>query len=141
MLIKGTRTNCFIASTTIFAIALAGCGSNTSPVARVRGKVLLDEKPLANGAIATLPEGGRGAHGAITNGEFELGTFGNTDGAVIGTHKIAIVANEPSQSTDTESAPGKSLIPQRYNNPAASGLTIEVKAGEVNTPTLKLTSQ
>jgi hypothetical protein len=128
------------AAASIFAAALAGCGSNTSPVAQVRGKVLLNGEPLAKGAIVTLPEGGRGARGAIIDGQFELGTFGNADGALIGTHKVAIIANEPAQTTDPEAPPSKSLIPQRYNNPAASGLTIEVKASEANTPTIKLTS-
>jgi hypothetical protein len=123
----------------LIAIACSGCGSK-SPVARVRGKVLLDDKPLAMGSVVTLPRAGRGATGAINDGEFELSTFGTGDGALIGTHKVAVVANEPSNSTDAEAPPGKLLVPQRYTNPATSGLTIEVKAGEVNTPTLKLTS-
>jgi hypothetical protein len=122
----------------LIALACAGCGSK-SRVARVRGKVLLDDKPLATGSVVTLPQAGRGATGAITDGDFELSTFGD-DGALIGTHKVAVVANEPSQSTDAEAPAGKSLVPQRYTNPATSGLTIEVKAGETNTPTLKLTS-
>jgi hypothetical protein len=102
--------------------------------------VLLDDKPLASGSVVTLPQSGRGAKGAIANGEFELSTFGNRDGALIGTHKVAVVANEPSKGIDAEAAPGKLLVPQRYTNPETSKLTIEVKSGEVNTPTLTLTS-
>jgi hypothetical protein len=123
----------------LVAFACAGCGSK-SPVARVNGKVLLEDKPLASGFVVTLPQSGRGAKGTITDGEFELSTFGNGDGALIGTHKVAVVANEPSKGTDTEAAPGKLLVPQRYTNPETSKLTIEVKAGEVNTPTLTLTN-
>jgi hypothetical protein len=128
-----------LAALVLLAFACTGCGAKSS-VAPVRGKVLLDDKALANGFIVTLPPGGRGAKATINNGDFELGTFGNSDGALIGTHKVAVVANEPSKGADAEAAQGKLLVPQRYTNPETSGLTIEVKAGEVNTPTLKLTS-
>ena len=123
----------------LFAFLCAGCGSKSS-VARVRGKVLLDEKPLATGSVVTLPSAGRGAKGIIHHGEFELGTFGEKDGALIGMHKVAIIASEPSQGTGPEAAAGKLLVPERYTNPETSGLSIEVKPGEVNTPTLKVTS-
>src|SRR5215208_2110008 len=73
--------------------ALVGCSSK-SPLARVQGKVLLDGKPLATGSIVTLPEDGRGARGTITNGQFELSTLGNNDGALIGTHKVSVSAHE-----------------------------------------------
>jgi hypothetical protein len=53
----------------LIAIACSGCGSK-SRVVRVRGKVLLDDKPLASGSVATLPQSGRGSKGAIINGEF-----------------------------------------------------------------------
>jgi hypothetical protein len=123
----------------LFACISAGCGSNRG-VATVQGKVLLDNKPLEAGYIATLPPSGRGAYGTITNGEFVLSTFGNNDGALIATHKVSVVANAPPQGVGAEATPGKSLVPERYTNPETSGLTIEVKAGEVNTPTLNLTS-
>jgi hypothetical protein len=123
----------------LLAPACAGCNSK-SPVARVRGMVLLDDKPLASGAIVTLPESGRGARGTIVNGGFELGTFGKNDGALIGTHKVAVVATEPVKRKGAEASAGKLLVPQRYTNPDSSELTIDVKAGEVNEPTLKLTS-
>jgi hypothetical protein len=109
-------------------------------VAKVRGTVLLDEKPLASGSIATIPPSGRGSHGEIQNGEFELSTFGNNDGALVGTHKVSVVAFEGAAGKSAESGGGKLLVPQRYASPETSGLTIEVKAGEVNEPTLKLTS-
>src|SRR3954469_25678748 len=129
----------YIAAVIMIAAACAGCGSKSS-VGTVHGKVLLDDKPLATGAVVTLPSSGRGAHGTISGGEFELGTVGNRDGAAVGTHKVAIIAREPSQGAGAEATPGKLLVPQRYTDPETSGLTIEVKAGEVATPTLRLTS-
>lgn len=79
------------------------------------------------------------AHGVIHDGRFELGTESTSDGVVIGTHRVAISANEPGVGSGPEATAGKSLVPSRYSNPSASGLTIEVKAGN-NTPELKLTS-
>jgi hypothetical protein len=132
------RRYCWTTSIVLFVIACAGCGKK-STVAAVRGKVLLDDQPLTAGAIMTLPKGGRGAQGAIHNGEFELGTFAKNDGALIGTHQVAIVAYEGGLGRGPEAKLGKLLVPQRYTNPETSGLTIEVEPGE-NTPTLKLTS-
>jgi hypothetical protein len=123
-----------------FVSLISGCGSK-SRVASVQGTVVLDDKPLASGAVMTLPSGGRGAQGAIRNGTFVLGTFEDDDGALIGTHKVAVVAYEQTLGSGPEAPVGKLLVPQRYTNPESSGLTIEVKAGETNTPTLKLTSE
>ena len=131
----------YLGSVLLLAAACTGCNKQTSSIAVVRGKVLLDGQPLANGGINTIPAAGRGSSGVIRNGEFELGTMSKNDGAMIGTHRVAIVAREASQGGGPEAAAGKSLIPERYSNPDASGLTIEVKAGEVNTPTLDLTSR
>jgi hypothetical protein len=117
-----------------------GCGQKTASVAAVRGTLTLNDKPLQSGNVVTIPSAGHGAVGIIQNGKFELSTFGKNDGAVPGTHKVAIVAREPAQGNGPEAVPGKLLVPERYTNPDASGLAIEVKAGEVNTPTLKLTS-
>jgi hypothetical protein len=131
---------CIVHVVVLTALLCAGCGQKTSSVASVHGKVTLDGKPLPSGSIVTLPAAGRGASAPIQMGEFELSTFSKNDGAIIGTHKVAVTANESPQGTGPEAAAGKSLVPQRYSNPDTSGLTIEVKAGEVNTPTLELTS-
>ena len=130
---------CCVASIIVCAFACAGCGSK-SPIARVRGKVELDGRPLATGAVVTLPKRGRGAQGAVRDGEFELGTFGKNDGALVGTHQVAVIAYDKSQARGPEAKMGKLLVPARYTNPETSGLSIDVKSGEVNTPTLELTS-
>ena len=108
-------------------------------MAPVRGKVTLDGKPLADGAVVTKPASGRGAQGFVRNGEFELGTKSTNDGASIGTHAVAVIAQEKLPNAGPETKAGKLLVPERYTNPDTSGLTIEVKAG-TNTPTLELKS-
>jgi hypothetical protein len=124
----------------ICALVFMGCGRE-SPLAQVKGTVLLNDEPLTTGSIMTLPSSGRGSNGTIQkDGTFQLKTVGEGDGARIGTHKVAVVAYE-SQEKGPEAKTGKLLVPERYTNPETSDLTIEVKAGEVNAPTLKLTSQ
>src|SRR5688572_6599571 len=128
----------FLKSSVAVAIALvcSGCQPNSS-LGRVQGTVTLDDEPLASGYVVTLPSAGRGAHAVIKDGKFELGTDGNNDGAVIGAHKVAVIAQEPSQGTGPEAAAGKLLVPEKYTNPTTSQLTIEVKPGD-NTATLEL---
>jgi hypothetical protein len=118
--------------------SITGCGSK-SDFAPVHGKVTLDGQPIASGAIMTMPDAGRGAQGVIKNGQFELGTNSATDGAHVGTHKVAVVAQEAGQG-GPEGKAGKLLLPEKYTNPGSSGLTIEVKPGVTNTPTLELKS-
>ncbi|MFO0790069.1 MAG: hypothetical protein U0805_11495 [Pirellulales bacterium] len=123
-----------------FAFVVAtGCGRGSASTAKVIGSVTLDGKPLTTGNVITLPTAGRGARGPIkSDGTFELGTFSKTDGAMVGVHKVAVVAYE-STKRGPEGGDGKLLVPQRYTNPETSGLTIEVTSSN-NTPDLKLTT-
>lgn len=130
-----------IAAALLAMIVFTGCGKTGASVAPVAGKVLIDGQPLASGSVNTLPAGGRGAHGTIQpDGSFSLGTNGPDDGALIGMHRVAVVAYAQSADNGPESPRGKSLVPQRYTNAETSGLTIDVKADEDNAPVLELTS-
>jgi hypothetical protein len=123
----------------LLMLAVVGC-QQKSNVVPVRGKVLLDGKPLTKGMIATMPSAGRGANAKIQpDGSFELRTFGQNDGATVGVHRVAIVAFETPANAGPESGSGPSLVPKRYTSPETSGLTIDVKPGD-NSPELKLTS-
>ncbi len=118
-----------------------GCGQKGPTTAPVEGRVLLNGQPLTTGNVLTIPDAGRGAKGPIQpDGSFQLGTFKTEDGAIVGTHKVAVVAYNLPANAGPEAASGTLLVPQRYTNPESSELTIEVKAGEVNTSTLELTS-
>lgn len=120
--------------------ATCGCGNKPSNIVEVTGKVLVDGKPLTTGRVNTMPEHGRGAQGAIDSaGEFILSSGDLGPGALIGTHRVAVVAVEET-STFTPGVPSKSLVPQRYASPETSGLTIEVKPDEVNEVILELSS-
>jgi hypothetical protein len=125
----------------IVILAVAGCGPKHPAMAYVKGKVLLNGEPMTMGSVGTVPTAGRGAHGDIrSDGSFELHTYAAGDGALIGNHKVAVVAYDQSGGKSPESEYGKLIVPKRYANYETSGLTIEVKEGEANTPTLELKS-
>lgn len=121
-------------------VAGAGCSDSGKTLAPVRGKVLLDGKPMTSGQVLTQPKAGRGSNGAIQlDGSFEL-TTGNEPGALAGSHQVSVVAYENGASTSPEASLGKLLVPQRYTSGETSGLTIEVDSSGNNEPVLELKS-
>jgi hypothetical protein len=129
-----------IAALLLFA-AFTGCGQSGPQTAPVKGKVTLDGKPITIGRVVTIPVAGRGANGEIaSDGTFELTTFSDRDGATLGIHKVGVSAYE-STGDGAESGFGRSLVPERYNNPETSNLTIEVINSGDNTAELKLTTK
>jgi len=119
-----------------------GCGSGHPAVAPVKGKVLLDGQPLHTGSVNTLRGAGRGAHGEIkSDGTFVLRTFAKSDGALLGTHKVAVAAYDGTGPKTPETPYGKLLVPQRYTNPETSNLSIEVDSGGTDSVVLELTTK
>jgi hypothetical protein len=131
----------------MFAIGMCftwGCGnSDQLETAPVSGRVLIDGKPLTTGTVAFIPQQGRGARGNIqSDGSFELSTYQNGDGAVLGTHRATVTAIESGgSSSQPEERDIKYLTPARYSIAGESGLVFEVKAGEANKFTLELKSE
>lgn len=131
-------TFAYLSSLTL--LILVGCAKTTPQTAPVNGKVVFNGKPLTTGTVVTIPDAGRGAHGVIgADGSFTLQTFEKNDGAILGRHRVGVMAVMAGKK-GPEGGYGKSLIPDRYNNPESSGLNIEVESGKTNTPTLELTS-
>lgn len=141
---------CALLALTIGSGFLAGC-SDRPKLAKVKGTVTLDGKPLPYGTVTFESKGLRSATGKIVNGEItNVTTYEPGDGAPVATHRVVVTANaEPGPAVvanpGDQKAPkgdymsGKSLIPAAYNNPDTSGLTAEVTAGE-NSVELKLSS-
>jgi hypothetical protein len=125
----------------VAVIALVGCGPKRPAMAPVKGKVMLNGQLMNIGSVGTVPAAGRGAHGDIRpDGTFELHTYSAGDGALIGKHKVAVVAYDATGGKTPESEYGKLMVPKRYANYETSGLTIDVNPNEPNTPTIELTS-
>ena len=116
------------------AVFQFGCeqGPRVVPVA---GKVLYNGKPLEFGTVTFQPRSGQPAVGEIQrDGTFQLSTFREHDGAVVGTHKVRIACYEsqrnPAAKRPGEQMLGKLLIPMKYTLFDQSGLTAEVREDE-----------
>ncbi|MEM8678836.1 MAG: hypothetical protein AAGF97_05695 [Planctomycetota bacterium] len=85
--------------------------------------MLIDGQPLPMGVIQFLPQGTRPSLGKIgEDGRFTMACYDDADGAILGTHKVAIMGMEilsPSRI--------KWHAPKKYADPQTSGLTITVE--------------
>ncbi|HVK16948.1 MAG TPA: hypothetical protein VM533_08355 [Fimbriiglobus sp.] len=123
--------------------AAAGCGGEKrARTARVNGKVTYKGKAVPNGTVTFIPaSGGPSATGEIAkDGTFSMTTYSSGDGAILGKHKVVIVAmQDMGEKLPEERVPlPPPIVPNRYTNPATSPLTAEVQDGE-NSPVFDLT--
>jgi hypothetical protein len=122
---------------------LAGCGSSDgrSHVAPVKGKVTYKGEPLKTGSIVFVPDaGGKTAAADISpEGEYVLGSYEATDGAILGKHRVMIIALTAPGGTGLPEDMIKlkggaqspvNVIPERFADDKKSGLVAEVKDGE-----------
>lgn len=122
---------------------LTGCGTNSGELlVPVEGRVLIDGEPMQSGSVITTPAEGRGARGTIgEDGHFLLTTRDAGKGAVVGVHRVAVVAYDHAEALNKNPEAEVTLIvPARYTSPETSGLTIDVKPNETNNFTLELNS-
>jgi hypothetical protein len=140
-----------IAVVTGFCVLLGGCGPATvrPKVAPVSGKVTQKGKPLTGGEVMFTHSGGpEGEAGHVATGQIEedgsyrLTTFNTGDGAVLGKHKVTVVAretadlrkmNEMKNGTIAYKLP-KSLVPPKYTKVDSTPLTytVEDKSNEID---------
>lgn len=127
--------------TLLGCICLVGCGrgGDLQPTATVSGVVTYRGQPVPSGRIQFVPDargpGVRTAFGLLdSQGRYTLSTYGNGDGAIVGTHRVGIVARQPTTGPVNKEAVAAglvpdvpSLIPNRYASPGTSGLRAEVQ--------------
>jgi hypothetical protein len=115
-----------------------GCGGSKKeqwPTAEVTGRVTYRGKPLDCGTVKFLPtqaadEGVRVAYGIIDEqGCYRLGTYGQTDGAILGDFQVVVACRPAERSHNPRMQRAASQIPARYADPVESGLTAHVAAG------------
>lgn len=74
---------------------LVGCGDGRPTRVPISGRVTIDGEPLTTGRITIIPSNARPASGDIgPDGRFTLNTFEDNDGAVLGKHKVTVLASE-----------------------------------------------
>lgn len=145
----------FASGLVILAAAIGGCNRSNGPITiPIRGEVIYKGQPLATGLVVYLPKNtddSRQASGKIeTNGSFVLTTFKNGDGVVPGEYTIVIYpydspagAGRTREQMETAARSGTQrparIIPERYSNPAASGLTDTINGEHTGFKKIELT--
>ena len=125
----------------LVSVMFVGCGgSDAPPTAPISGVVMMQGQPVPNVNVTFYPKSGRPATGRTNaEGRFKLTTLKPGDGAVIGTHKIAVTndaSNDASSSPPMPGMPGyeaymssqKKGVASRFADPEKSGLTMVVEA-------------
>lgn len=119
------------------AILAAGCsgGGSKPATTKVHGKVTYKGQPVTEGTVnfqPAKPAAGspvRPAVGMIQpDGTYELASFGGSDGAVPGDYTVT-VRSASDQSVENPNAPLVWKTPQKYDDPAKSGLKATIPAG------------
>ncbi|MGL6194781.1 MAG: carboxypeptidase-like regulatory domain-containing protein [Thermoguttaceae bacterium] len=142
----------------ICLISVLGCGSSgLKGLAKVEGTVHYNNEPLAGATVifGTKTPEGRSATGITDeNGKFKMTTLVSNDGVMPGEYVVSIMKYSEPDVDAAENAPPveagqfdeksaglsarskakndmQMLIPERYSNPATSGLTASIsKKGE-----------
>ena len=118
-------------------LLLAGCGSESDPRAQVRGTVRYRNQLLTSGTVVFVPDIDRGTPNVLAigtikpDGTYQLQTDQNPSLAP-GWYRVTIVAGFGPDSTM------RLALPDKYRDPARSGLEREVKAGKENVCDFKL---
>lgn len=132
--------HCLIAICLCTVPAMVGCGSSEFETASVTGTVTSGGQPVDAGTIVFTPVAsgdnnlvGKPATGYIRSGGFfTLSTYGNEDGAVVGTHKVTV------QGVEGQIEEGE-REPSGGTNPGTTTESFEVVAGEDNVFSIDLT--
>jgi hypothetical protein len=122
-LVKRARTRP-IGLFVVLAVSALGCGDGRPERVPIAGIVLIDGKPLEKAFVRVVPETGRPSIGETdVNGRFSLTCYEPNDGAMPGTHKVAVIA--------VKEISGAAIMwraPKKYSIIDSSGLQLAVDA-------------
>ncbi|WP_435020786.1 hypothetical protein TA3x_002020 [Tundrisphaera sp. TA3] len=134
-----------VMKTCLFAAALAvasGCGSgNGLHLAKVRGTVTYKGEPIPYGTILFEPDAesgtaGPSAMGSIAgDGSFTLSTEESGDGAIVGTHRLAVVGLEPMPDAPAAALPDPETSPREFMIAKTQAGTRKARSKKAEVPT------
>jgi hypothetical protein len=106
----------------IAVICLSGCGDKLPPRVPISGTVTIDGAPLTYGSIMFINPETRPAGSVIdASGRFTLSCYEAADGAIIGLHRVRVIAAQP-VGTDQV----RWLAPKKYADENTSGIEKEI---------------
>lgn len=139
MSIKPLATAAALLAAVAAALATTGCGpGNGLSLARVSGKVTYMGEPVTFGTIMFEPEGPDvpPAAGSIgKDGTFVLSTEDPGDGAVVGTHRVAIIGLEELADAAQAAMPDPEKSPREYMMAKTKAAATPVRAKKADDST------
>lgn len=143
---SGSRRTFFAWGSMVLAtVALTGCGGGDStPKGKVQGKVTFKGGSLPTGCSIAFSGGAGGGSTTID----ASGAYRFSDGLPVGSYRVSLVPPTTSQSPEEamkaamggKAADPTGGLPPAYLDPAKSGWTADVKAGD-NTADFELSAQ
>ncbi len=122
-------------SVLLLSLLVLGCGSTQvpdgqKPVHPVRGKLLIADKPAAGAFVLFIPDNEpttnpdpRPRATVDANGDFQLSTYGENDGAPAGAYSVAVTWPEDGRDSAEDRLKG------RYRDPGQTKLKATIKNG------------
>jgi hypothetical protein len=110
----------------LLVLLLAGCSSTPpqDPTAKVKGEVMLDGKPVAEGQILFAREGKTPSVGQIIGGKYEATVR-------VGLNRVSFVVTEKRDQPKDASGPGSdqpaivNVLPDRYTTNSTISLDVQ----------------
>lgn len=123
-------------SLAVALLAAAGCGGGEKvKVVPAEGVVKINGKPAANIMVQFMPDsrkGGKGPTSSATTdeqGKFRLKTQDGQDGAVVGSHMVALIDTEEERTPQGRAPKQAPRLDSKYATPMSSNLTADVTDG------------
>jgi hypothetical protein len=122
---------------------LAGCGpGNGLTLGRVHGTISVEGEPVRFGYVTFLPDSTAGTNGPpatssiLEDGSFVISTEQSDDGAIVGTHKVAVIALDPEPLAGAD-LPKPEDDPEKFLATKGHGQRPPVRAKKSAGPTYK----
>ena len=112
-------------------LCYCGCSGSSSNFGTVEGTVTLDGKPLSGVSVMFYPESGARSSAGQTdeNGKYSLRHTRDTEGAVIGKHRVTISTEDLADRDEEVATKKRKALPLKYTDQNKTELSETVESG------------